>query len=72
MAIEPISNNIPNEFRLFQNYPNPFNPSTEIIFELPQNTFVTLKVYNAVGQVVAELVNNEYKNAGKYSVSFDG
>ncbi|MBE2227646.1 MAG: T9SS type A sorting domain-containing protein [Ignavibacteria bacterium] len=62
----------PTVFALAQNYPNPFNPSTEIKFELPQNTFVTLKVYNAVGQVVAELVNNEYKNAGRYSVSFDG
>jgi hypothetical protein len=62
----------PAVFNLDQNYPNPFNPSTEIKFTIPQNTFVTLKVYNAIGQVVAELVNNEYKNAGSYSVSFDG
>ena len=41
-------------------------------FDLPQNTFVTLRVFNAVGQVVAELVNNEYRNAGSYTVSFDG
>ncbi|HAX48411.1 MAG TPA: hypothetical protein DCX92_05450, partial [Bacteroidetes bacterium] len=66
------TNENPMSFALAQNYPNPFNPTTEIKFELPQNTFVTLKVYNAVGQVVAELVNNEYKNAGRYSVSFDG
>ena len=66
------NNEIPTSFSLLQNYPNPFNPSTKIKFELPQNTFVTLKVYNAVGQVVAELVNNEYKNAGRYSVNFDG
>jgi hypothetical protein len=66
------TNENPLSFALLQNYPNPFNPSTEIKFELPQNTFVTLMVYNAVGQVVAELVNNEYRNAGRYSVSFDG
>lgn len=66
------NNQMPTSFSLLQNYPNPFNPSTEIKFELPQNTFVTLKVYNAVGQVVAELINNEYKNAGRYSVNFDG
>jgi len=66
------TNENPMSFALMQNYPNPFNPSTEIKFELPQNTFVTLQVYNAVGQVVAELVNNEYRNAGRYSISFDG
>lgn len=66
------NNEAPVSFKLAQNYPNPFNPSTEIKFDLPQNSFVTLRVYNAVGQVVAELVNNEYKNAGSYAVSFDG
>jgi len=72
VAVEPLSNITPLSFNLNQNYPNPFNPSTEIKFDLPQNTFVTLRVYNAVGQVVAELVNNEYRNAGSYSLNFDG
>jgi len=72
VGVIQTGNEVPEVYKLFQNYPNPFNPKTEIKFELPQNTFVTLKVYNAVGQVVAELVNNEYRNAGSYSVSFDG
>jgi len=72
VGVIQTGNEVPEVYKLFQNYPNPFNPTTEIKFELPQNTFVTLKVYNAVGQVVAELVNNEYRNAGSYSVSFDG
>lgn len=62
----------PIEFALYQNYPNPFNPSTQINFALPQNSFVTVKVYNAIGEEVARLVNNEFKSAGNYSVSFDG
>ncbi len=68
----PSENEVPHKFSLEQNYPNPFNPTTAIKFDLPQNTFVTLKVYNAIGQVVAELVSNEYKNAGRYNINFDG
>lgn len=72
VGISPHSYITPKEFNLLQNYPNPFNPVTEIKFELPQNTFVTLVVYNAIGVEVVRLVNNEYRNAGRYSVSFDG
>jgi len=62
---------VPHQFSI-SNYPNPFNPSTQIKFALPQNTFVTVKVYNAIGEEVARLVNNEYKEPGSYSVTFDG
>lgn len=61
--------NQPNQFKLEQNYPNPFNPSTSISYQIPNNSMVTLKVYNALGNEVAVLVN-EYQTAGSYSVKF--
>ncbi len=62
----------PLTFKLEQNYPNPFNPKTKIKFTIPQNTFVSMKVYNVTGELVVTLVNNEYRNAGYYDVAFDG
>jgi hypothetical protein len=55
---------LPKSFQLKQNYPNPFNPSTEIKYELPRNSIVTVRIYNVLGAEVALLVNNEYKEAG--------
>lgn len=63
--------NIPIEFSLSQNYPNPFNPTTTIDFTLPSNTFVSLKVYDLLGKQTALLIN-EQKEAGSYSLQFDG
>jgi uncharacterized delta-60 repeat protein len=60
----------PDDFLLFQNYPNPFNPSTTIRFNLPQSLFVTLKVYDVLGNEVATLID-EYKSAGSYEVEFE-
>ncbi len=57
------------EFSLLQNYPNPFNPSTQISFTVGHSSFVTLKVYDALGKEVAGLVNEE-KSPGTYTVSF--
>ena len=57
---------VPAEFSLAQNYPNPFNPSTRISFSLPSITFVSLRVFDAMGRQVATLVSEEL-SAGNYS-----
>ena len=61
---------LPKIFNLNQNYPNPFNPITTVQYSIPQRSNVTLKVYDVLGNEIAELVNEE-KGMGVYSVSFD-
>jgi len=61
---------LPTEFSLEQNYPNPFNPSTKIKYSIPQDAFVSIKVFNVLGEKVSELVNEEIK-AGIQEVTFD-
>jgi hypothetical protein len=68
---EDKDNLIPKEYQLSQNYPNPFNPTTEIDFGLPKATFVTLKIYNIVGQEVITLIDKSL-SAGTYRVRWDG
>lgn len=64
------SNETVKDFSLKQNYPNPFNPETKINYELPITNYVTIKVYDAIGNEIQTLVNKK-QNAGSYSVSFD-
>jgi hypothetical protein len=79
VGIENTKNRIPVEYSLSQNYPNPFsarggsasggNPSTTINYSLPKPGYVSLKVYNILGEEVAVIVNEE-KEAGYYCLKF--
>jgi hypothetical protein len=74
-TVTPVSVNdderlTPSEFSLDQNYPNPFNPSTKITYSVSQESPVTIKVFDLIGQEIAVLVD-DVKEPGFYSVTFD-
>lgn len=60
----------PDDYKLYQNFPNPFNPATIISYKINQGGFVTLKVYNLVGQIVKVIVS-ENQESGTYTKQFD-
>ena len=62
---------VPQSFTLFQNYPNPFNPSTTIAYLLPEESFVTIKIYDVLGKEIKTIVNRK-QSAGEYKIQFDG
>jgi hypothetical protein len=68
--VESNNSNTPNDFSLSQNYPNPFNPSTCIQYAISSRQYVTLKVYDVLGNEVTTLVN-EYRDAGTYETEFN-
>jgi hypothetical protein len=61
---------VPETFNLYQNYPNPFNPTTVIGFQLPKDNYVSLKVYDILGNEITTLINEE-KSAGLHTIEFD-
>ena len=61
---------VPESFKLFQNYPNPFNPTTRIEFQLANSGFVSLKIFNVLGNEVATLIYEEM-SSGKYDFEFN-
>lgn len=63
--------NLITKYSLRQNYPNPFNPVTTIKYDIPENSFVTIKVYDVSGKEVVSLVN-EIKSYGSFEVKFSG
>ena len=77
LADEPIDTraeagaDLPAAFGLDQNYPNPFNPATNIAFQVPENSRVTLEVYDVTGRRITTLVDDNL-DAGYHEVTFDG
>ncbi len=69
---ETPADSIPYEFKLFQNFPNPFSVSTQIEWQLPIGNFVTLKLFDMLGNEISTLIN-EFQDAGYYSkfISFN-
>jgi hypothetical protein len=70
-AVEESEDQVPATFALLQNYPNPFNPTTNIRYTLPQAAHVSVKIYNLLGQEVAQL-KDEIQTPGAYDVVWNG
>lgn len=69
--INIISNELPGSYELYQNYPNPFNPNSKIKFNIPENGFAKLAVYDITGKELVTLVNQSL-SPGTYEVDFNG
>ncbi len=70
-GVDELAVELPGEISLNQNYPNPFNPETKISFALPQDSHVSLDIFDLLGRRVVRLIDGEI-NAGSYTVTWDG
>lgn len=70
VSVNNENKNVPTEYSLMQNYPNPFNPSTTISYSIPNSDYVSLKIYDIIGNEITTLVN-EQKESGNYQIQFN-
>jgi peptidoglycan/xylan/chitin deacetylase (PgdA/CDA1 family) len=68
--VEQDESQLVNSFVLYQNYPNPFNPTTRIKYQIPEESFVTINVYDVLGKEITTLVSEE-RPTGEYTITFD-
>ena len=61
---------LPNDFTVYQNFPNPFNPETTLIYDLPNDEYITLTIYDILGNEIKSLINR-YESAGQKRVNWD-
>lgn len=69
-GVEGNNNELPTVYRLYNNYPNPFNPSTTIKYDIPQNAFVQMTIYDILGREVDKLVSQNMQ-PGRYEIMWD-
>lgn len=70
VGVQQVSGEIPLNYKLSQNYPNPFNPSTQINFSLPNDGYVMITVFDALGKE-AEILTDKFMISGIYRIDFD-
>jgi hypothetical protein len=68
--VKELNGSVPSKYTLQQNYPNPFNPTTNIKYSVPASGFITLNVYNSLGQLVSTIFSGNQK-AGNYVAEFN-